>query len=198
MNGPLSNKQKFYLSKDARRAWQKLGQPGTEAEFRRAQVAIATNGAAEGLSTASNSQYLTIKAHFETLEGATGRAMNTHLRATDEDLRQARHNLGTLLCENGFTPAYADAIAQDRFGCNVMDCTAEQVLQVVMTVKARVTKKGAKEGTKYHVHGTAPKRRDKKKPTPAIAPRPAPLGTPSPSLAAPAPESRNPLTESHA
>lgn len=205
MNGPLSNKQKFYLSKDARRAWQKLGQPGeSEAAWRREQVAIATNGRAEGLSSASNSDYLKIKAHFETVEGATGRAMNTHIRATGEDLRQARHILGTLLCENSLTQAYADAIARDRFGCNVMDCTPEQTLKVVMTVKARVTAKKVEDGkTNHREAGQAPKRRDKKKPVdpldptkrlPALAPtkhqEPTTKNLPS--------SPRNPLTESHA
>lgn len=160
MSRPLSNDQKRYLSKDARRAWVKLGKPGTEDDFRRAQVKIACG--ANGLREACNNDYLTIKAHFEKLEGQTGKALNTELRRTQETRRQLMHNLAVWLDQGNLPLTYAESIARDRFSHGLNDCTDAELLQVVMTVKARV--QAADPGVDHRgPAGARPKRRDKKK-----------------------------------
>lgn len=164
MNGPLSTKQIRVLVCLAREAFA-VAKPGIPFDdWRRHQVAEATGNRATGLSTALNNDYNAIKAHFFALKGATGKAFETRLREQTDFIRQLRHELATLLCEHGLTPAYANRIALDRYGiANVMDCDEEQTRKVLMTVKARVTKKDAEQGKTSHRQGIAPARRDQRK-----------------------------------
>lgn len=154
--GALSNQQKFYLSKDARRAWEKVGRPGNENDWRREQVKIACG--CNGLREASNSDYLKIKAHFEALAGETDKAFESAMREQDEPIRQQRHVLAKAVMKAEVTPAYAEEIAQDRFKKTLTACNADELLAITKTIRARANKR---EGN--HRDGFAPARRDKKR-----------------------------------
>jgi acyl-CoA-binding protein len=166
----LSNKQKFYLVKDATRAWKALGKPGTFDEFRRAQVEKVTG--LQGLRECSQGHYLKLKARFEDLAGNPDKALNTHLRAETNDRRQYIHLIAELIAKHELAPTYADSIARDRFKQPFSECSAEQVLDILKTIKARTVRKRVEKGESYHRYGTRPERKDKKrKPDPLTADR---------------------------
>jgi hypothetical protein len=140
---PLSRKQKVVLVSLAREAWIKQGQSREFDAWRREQVRAACGR--YGLTEAGNDDFLPIKRHFLSLTDRAAEEFETALREDGEMRRRHLHNLKVALGEDGLTQGYAESISRNKFGYGTKDCTDAQLLQLVMTVRARVAQKARKE-----------------------------------------------------
>lgn len=137
---PLSNLQKSALAQMARRAFTRLTTAGQVAgidfdAWRRDECARVTGH--HGLTACTNDDYNKLAAHFESLAGEDGRALNHLLREQNEPKRQAEAVLVREMERAGFGPEYVEKLCQDKFKCAVMDATAPQLHQLIITVKSR-------------------------------------------------------------
>lgn len=136
MSAPLSHNQKRYLSQLARRAYQAAEREvGTEAEFRQAEVARACGK--RGLRCCSQDDYKRVEAHFFWLLGEDVKALNAHLRAETEPVRQAEAVLKRECARFGFDLGYPAAICQRQFHVPLSEATDRQLWNLVYTVRNR-------------------------------------------------------------
>jgi uncharacterized protein YifE (UPF0438 family) len=138
MSAPLSNRQKFYLSSLARRAWAKLGPEldgMDEDDFRHDQVARACGKL--GLRCCSQDDYRLVEAHLLDRRGESGRAMKSLVQGQSNPRRIAEYKLHQACRDAGVDIAYADRICRAMFKCAVADATADQLWKLTFTVKNR-------------------------------------------------------------
>lgn len=135
----LSSTQKQALAVTARQAWEAQGRPGSFDEWRRSQVREVCG--AIGLTDATNDDYLPLKRRFLSFMDAPVAEFETALREPGEMRRRHMHNLGAALGDGDFPAAYAQKVARDKFGHGMNACTDRELLQLVITIRARVAKK---------------------------------------------------------
>lgn len=136
MSAPLSHFQKRYLSQLARRAWQAAEREvADEATFRHAEVARASGKA--GLRCCSQDDYKRVEAHFLNLLGETGQALNAHLAAETEPVRQAEAVLRRECQRFGLALSYPAAICARQFRCPLAEATEKQLWNLVYTIRNR-------------------------------------------------------------
>ena len=139
---PLSNLQKSTICQIARRAFGKLTASnmitGIALDDWRLDECERAVGL-PGLRACGNEHYRQLCAHFESLAGEDGRALN-HLMADQSDgRRRLEHVLVTTLKGAGLPITYAEKISRDKFKVGVMDTTDAQLRIVLITVKARTS-----------------------------------------------------------
>lgn len=141
---PLSHRQKSVLCQAARRAYDRLCAKGEISgisfdDFRRDDCERVTGK--HGLTACRNSDYNPLLAHWESLAGEDGRAMNALVREQTESRRQAEVVLLDVLNKAGLPLTYAETISQGKFRCAVLETDARQLWQLVYTVNARTAAK---------------------------------------------------------
>lgn len=137
---PLSLKQKAVICQISRRAFDKLTASNkiTDIDFntwRRDEVERAVG--LPGLRACGNNHYLPLCAHFESMVGEDGKALNHLLAESTDKNRQIEHLIVTALAAAHLPITYAEKIARDKFKCGVMDCDERQLRFILITVKAR-------------------------------------------------------------
>ena len=140
----LSAKQKAVICQIARRAFDKLAAAAQIAgvdfdTWRREEVERCTGK--PGLRACVNDDYSRLAAHFESLAGEDDRALNHLIREQGNTRRQIEHGIVSTLEEAGLPLSYAITIRRDRFKAGLDDITDEQLRHVLITVKARVSKR---------------------------------------------------------
>lgn len=149
MPAPLTNGQKRYLSQEAERAYRFLAAKargrGEEwdmsakaiAAWRHAQVAVAVQKI--GLRCCSQADYSAVKAHFQHLLGADGKALRSMVRAQSEEQRQAEWKV-LKACEALGRPLhYADAICRRMFrGLALLDASPGQLWKVLAALNYEI------------------------------------------------------------
>ncbi len=140
----LTNLQKGNLAQLARRAYKYAGSRAAETlpefdQWRRAEVFAACGK--HGLTDAGNSDFNHIAAHFHSILGEDGVALNELLRAGTERRRQMEVVLLRELDSAGFSQCYAEQISRARFGLAVADVSDAQFQMLLMTVKSRARAK---------------------------------------------------------
>ena len=139
---PLSKLQKSVLCQIARRTFDKLTASNkitgiTFDDWRRDECERAVG--LPGLRACGNEHYRQLCAHFESLAGEDGRALNHLLDAGTDKKRQLEHLIVAALASANLPITYAERLAQDKFKRGVMDCDERQLRAVLVTVKARIT-----------------------------------------------------------
>ena len=107
------------------------------AEWRHAQVRIATDGRAAGLTSATNDDFRAIIAQFQSARGEDGQAFKSHLAAATEQRRQNEFVLVREMERGGFGPAYVEKICRSAFKCTVADATPDVLLKLTFTLVNR-------------------------------------------------------------
>ena len=97
-----------------------------------------------GLRACDNSDFNRLLAHFESLAGEDGRAMDALVREATEPRRQAEAALVLAMDRAGLGPAYVEKIARDKFKCAVTDASVRQLHQLIITVNARAAARARK------------------------------------------------------
>lgn len=157
---PLTNVQKASLGMLAREAWEVW--EGRE-DFLAANAELSASkcfeswrryeqGKAVGiqsLRSATQSNYLDLKAHFLTLKGDGGAAVKAKLRAEEEPRILAYHKLQQALQERDLAPEYAEAICRNQFRCAVSDASEKQLWNLVFTIRNRRKPIQKSAGPKY-------------------------------------------------
>ena len=145
---PLSNKQKASLAQLARRAWQHVGSAAADPlpdldTWRRSEVFAACGK--HGLSECTQREFNLVAAHFHSILGEDGIAMNELLRAGTERRRQMEMVLLRELESAHLPLSYAESISRSRFGVTVTETSDVQFQQLLITVKARARAKRRKQ-----------------------------------------------------
>lgn len=140
----LSKLQKAKLAQLARRAWEYVGSKSAEPlppldDWRRAEIFKAVGR--HGLTECVNAEFNPVAAHFHSLLGEDGIAMNELLRAGTEQRRQMEVVLLRELERAGLPQSYAEQISRARWGLNVADLDDSQIKQLLFTIKSRVRAK---------------------------------------------------------
>lgn len=137
---PFSNSQKAALCQMARRAFNKLTSTGQISgidldTWRRDEVERVTGR--PGLRECGNDDYRKLAAHFESLAGEDGRALNHLLASGTEKRRQLEVVLRRALQAAGLPIEYGESIALARWKIPSEDLSDHQFQQLLFTVKAR-------------------------------------------------------------
>lgn len=143
----LSNRQKSVIAQIARHAYEKLTASNkiTGIDFdtwRHDEVERCTGK--PGLRACGNDHYRPLCAHFESLVGEEGKALNHLLADGTNQRRQLEHVLVAALNSAGLPVTYAEKISRDKFKRGVMDTTDAQLRAILITVKARATSRRRK------------------------------------------------------
>lgn len=148
MSAPLTNNQKRELSQLARRSFLRFSareaageeldpRPSGlgEAGWRRWHVAEACDKA--GLRCCSQDDYAAVKAHLLDLLGDTAGALDWHVRAQTEPIRQARAVLDRELeaAADVISRGYIAAICRSKYKCAIEDCSVRQTWSLVYDVR---------------------------------------------------------------
>ena len=138
---PLSAKQKSVLCQIARRAFAHLLAAGKIAgvdfdPWRRDEVERATGR--HGLRECGDPHYRPLAAHFESLAGEDGRALN-HLLAANTDARRKMEVVLLRALEGaGLGLPYAEKISRDRLKHGLLETTDAELRAILITVKTRI------------------------------------------------------------
>lgn len=81
--------------------------------------------------------FLPLRAHFGSLAGADGRALNDLMRHAEEPRIRARWKLQQALDERGLDENYAAAICRAQFKCALGDASEKQLWNLFFTVSKR-------------------------------------------------------------
>lgn len=150
----LSTLQKKILARLARRAFNLTGAKalgagdawdGSGAAFdvwRHDQVATASGKA--GLRACSQLDYKRVEAHFQSLLGQDGRALNAHVRAETEPRRQAEAKLLEVCEQWGFHLDYASSLSLRIHKVNLFDADTAVIWKLIYTINNRGRAKAAK------------------------------------------------------
>jgi len=146
----FSKLQKSRICIVARQAFDKLTAAGQIAgvtfdDWRREEVERVVGR--HGLTDCDNAQFNPLLAHFLSLIGEDGRALNALVREQTEPRRQAEFVLVRAMKEGGFGPAYVQSICTARFKCEVTDATPEQMRSLTIVLRYRARSKARKGQT---------------------------------------------------
>lgn len=131
----LSRFQKMLLARSARRAWIALGSPPPgEAEWRREQ---SLKAAGVRISTARQSDYAVLRAHFLDLLRQYTRAFRTLVAAEKNKARIALFHLKKSCAERDLPLSYPESICRRQFRCYLDEATAKQIWCLVFTIRNR-------------------------------------------------------------
>lgn len=146
MNSKLTPLQKKDLIQICRRAWkyqaETVGATDLDFDAWRAQECRRL-AKVDGLTSARQSDYCTLRAGFHDLAGEIAPARHWEARAKDEECRQLRWHLGKRLKGALLLPEYAEEIARDQFGAPVSRLTRDQLVALTATVTARIRQRSA-------------------------------------------------------
>lgn len=137
----LSPKQKAALAQMARRAFNKQVAAGhldgiTFDQWRHDEVERLTGK--PGLRECANADWNSLAAHFESLAGDDGRALNHLLRAGSDRARQYAAVIQRELQRADLPLEYAEAIALDRWKKPMADLEEEALRLLMVTIKSRL------------------------------------------------------------
>lgn len=136
VSAPLTPKQKRYLARLARRAWQAAEREvGSETDFRHAEVARACGKL--GLRCCTQDDFQRVRAHFLWLLGEDAAAFRAHLRAETEPRRQAEAVLRRECARAGLSLGYPAAICVRQYRCALADASPRQLWTLIYTVRNR-------------------------------------------------------------
>ena len=141
---PLSKLQKARLAQLARAAFDYQSARGelsgiTADQYRHDECERATGCA--GLRDCNASHYETLAAHFSDLAGHPDVALNHHLRGESNKRRQLLHVITQALAQHHLPIEYAASISLDKFHAPIDDLDERQLRQLLVTIKARVSKR---------------------------------------------------------
>lgn len=109
----------------------------------RRQVVMSTCGA-PGLTHATNDDFRTIRSAFYSFQGRDDLALKDLLAADSEKERQLRHSIQSVLSSGGLPDEYGHSIALDKWGVPMDDLDQHQLLQLLMTLRARLKARAKK------------------------------------------------------
>lgn len=134
-SSPLSRFQKMLLAKTARRAWAACGSPPPgEAEWRREQ---SLKAAGVRISTARQSDYTSLRAHFLDLARQYDKAFRALVESPKNKARIAHYHLKKSCAERGLPLNYPASICHRQFKCSLDEATAKQLWCLVFTIRNR-------------------------------------------------------------
>jgi hypothetical protein len=144
---PMSRDQKRDLVLLAKRAWEKLGQPGTFEEWRHQQVRMVTERG--GLTECRNEDFLPLQAQFLRLVGQTAMAERKVLKYEMEPLRWAQHKI-MVECKTASDVIdrpheYVLSIARARYKVQSLDdCSEKQLWGLMFDLRRNAQRRRAK------------------------------------------------------
>lgn len=165
MPRPLSARQIQCLVMEARAAWtRQQGAGSDESRERRAGSKEAGAGSFDdwrhdecekavgkrGLTCADNDDYETLMAHFKSLRGEDGAAMNWHVRAQTNSARVAEHVLFREIQKAsafGCGPTYFEKICRDKYKCTILEANEHQLKSLRNDVRRTITARRRKQKT---------------------------------------------------
>lgn len=147
MSAPLTKGQKRYLAQLSDRAFRLLGarargagqdwpedNSANRAAFRHQHVIQAS--AKHGLRCCGQADYAAVKAHFLSLLGEDGAAMNALVRGGDNARRQKEWLIQRELTRLGRTLPYAAGICRRMFhGLSILEASPDQLQKVVSALR---------------------------------------------------------------
>jgi hypothetical protein len=145
----LSAKERSCLAYLAKLAHAHLGEKvrsESADEWRHRIVSEETDGRANGLTEATNADFLNIRSRIFSEMGEGGKALQDAGRADDADRELALYKLMAACQETGVNfPAYPAAIAKTQFRCGLSSCSVKQLWNLFYTVRNRRNTKARRE-----------------------------------------------------